>query len=288
MQLHKVKRFELNLHKYNFVTNKHADELNLFITSDWHFDNPKTNRELLFNHLEEAKRRNAYMIINGDTLCLMQGKYDPRGNKSAIRPEHNGDNYLDLVINDTAEKLKPYAHLMLQFNTGNHESSVSKRAETNVLERLVERLNSISGTNIQVGGYTGFISLSLGREKGGRCSYVIGYSHGNWGGVVTKGALSVQRYASFMAGADMIISGHTHDQWIMKFNQLRPNIQKGIVENVEQLHIKTGTYKEEFTQGVGFATEKIGMPMSLGSVFVTLFYKQGKTLQAIPEMTRIY
>lgn len=60
---------------------------------------------MLFNHLEEAKKRNALIIVNGDLLCLMNGNYDPRRAKSAVLPEHNGDNYLDLVIQDTAEKL---------------------------------------------------------------------------------------------------------------------------------------------------------------------------------------
>lgn len=36
------------------------------------------------------------------------------------------------------------------------------------------------------------------------------------------------------------------------------------IENKEQLHIKSGTYKEEFVKGKGWATEKIVMPKRLG------------------------
>ena len=288
MQLKKVKRLQLNFHRYEFTTNSNKGELELFITSDWHFDNPKTNRKMLFNHLDEAKRRNAYIIINGDLLCLMQGKYDPRGSKSSIRPEHNGNNYLDLVINDTAEKLVPYAHLILQINQGNHETSVSKRSETNVLERLVERINALANSNIQLGAYMGFINMKLGKGTGNNRTFNIAYSHGNWGGVVTKGALSVSRYAALFDCADIIISGHTHDSWHMKFNKLTPNLHKGKIENKVQHHIKTGTYKEEFEEGEGWAVEKIAMPKSLGSCFGKVFYHRDKDLDFDFTQTRQY
>ena len=114
MTVKKIKRFTSNFHRYEINSENHKYDTEILFTSDWHFDNPKTNRKMIFNHLDEAKRRNALIVINGDLLCLMQGKYDPRGSKSSIRPEHNGDNYLDLVINDTAEKLVPYANNILQ------------------------------------------------------------------------------------------------------------------------------------------------------------------------------
>ncbi|MDV3661620.1 hypothetical protein CMU70_14290 [Elizabethkingia anophelis] len=274
-----IQRYDSNFHRYVLERPESNFEIDILLTSDWHFDNPKTDREMLFNHLDEVKKRNGYIIVNGDLLCLMMGKYDPRGSKSGIRPEHNGDNYLDLVINDTAEKLIPYAHNILQINKGNHETAVSKRSETDVLERLVERINAKAGSNIQLGAYTGFITLCLMRSGGTKHSCKIGYSHGNWGGVVTKGALSVQRYASFLDGADIIMSGHTHDRFVIEFNKLSANSTKGIVENKTQYHVKTGTYKEEFVKGEGWATEKIGMPKSLGSVWCKIIYSRNEGLQ---------
>ncbi len=278
MKVKKVKRFSNNFHRY-VIDGDCSYETDIMFTSDWHFDNPKTNRKMLFNHLEEAKRRNALIIVNGDLLCLMQGKYDPRGSKSSIRPEHNGDNYLDLVINDTAEKLLPYAHNILQINKGNHETSVTKRAESDVLQRLVERINTLAGSKIQLGAYTGFINISFEYKARSGKKLSIAYSHGNWGGVVTKGVLSVQRYASLFEAADIIISGHTHDRWVVEFNRLVADINKGKVINKLQYHVKTGTYKEEFTGGEGWAVEKIAMPKSLGSVFCKVFYNQKKDLE---------
>ena len=274
-----------NFHRYE-INGSYIYEKDFLLTSDWHFDNPKTNRKLLFEHLDEAVKHDAYIIVNGDLLCLMQGKYDPRKNKAAILPEHNGDNYLDLVINDTAKKLLPYAKNILQINTGNHESSVSGRSETDVLMRLVERINTLANTNIQLGGYMGYINLSFMYKDACKKSVNIAYDHGYWGGVITKGALAVSRHASIFPDADVIISGHTHDGWIMTHNRYIMNQYKSEIEVKKQWHIKTGTYKEEFDKGVGWAVEKIGMPKHLGSCWMKVYYNQNKDLELEFTLTR--
>ena len=145
MRVVKAQQYQSNYHRFDIDVNS-RDKVWLFNTSDWHFDNPKCNRELLFKHLDEALEKNALITVTGDLLCLMQGRYDPRRNKSAIRPEHNKDNYLDLVIKDTAEKLRKYAKNIILITKGNHETSVSLRMETDITTRLVERLNTLENT----------------------------------------------------------------------------------------------------------------------------------------------
>lgn len=273
-------KYQSNYHRFVFDCNA-TDKITLFNTSDWHFDNPKCNRELLFRHLDEAKERQAFIVITGDLFCLMQGRYDPRRSKSSIRPEHNSDNYLDLVINDTAEKLRPYAKNILLVSSGNHESSVSLRMETNILDRFVERLNTLEGTNIQRGEYTGYYTLAFRykNKHGCRKTLDVGYSHGNWGGVITKGTLSVVRYAAIMPDCDVMFSGHTHDGWIVPQSRLVKNPNKQNVEVKKQWHIKTGTYKEEFDKGKGWAVERIAMPKYLGSCFTEIKYSKNKDLK---------
>ena len=288
MKVKKIKRFASNFHRYEINSENYKYETEILFTSDWHFDNPKTNRKMIFSHLDEAKRRNALIIVNGDLLCLMNGNYDPRRAKSAVLPEHNGDNYLDLVIQDTAEKLVPYAHNILQINQGNHETSVSKRNETDILQRLVEKINTLAGSKIQLGAYRGFISISFGFNGTNKRVLNIGYSHGNWGGIVTKGVLSVNRDAAIMDNVDIMISGHTHDRWIVELNRLIPDTNRGKVINKSQFHVKTGTYKEEFEQGEGWAVERIGTPKSLGSVFCKVFYSQKQDLELEFTPTRQY
>lgn len=46
------------------------------LTSDWHWDNPKCNRELLRKHINQAKERNAKILVFGDLFCA---RYVVRG-----------------------------------------------------------------------------------------------------------------------------------------------------------------------------------------------------------------
>lgn len=57
----------------------------------------------------------------GDLLCLMQGRYDPRGSKGSVRPEHQTNTYLDDVISGAAEFLSPYSKNIVFIGVGNHE-----------------------------------------------------------------------------------------------------------------------------------------------------------------------
>lgn len=261
MKIYAIK-YQSNYHRFD-VKIKKTGRKGLFVCSDIHFDNPKCNRKLFFKHMDKAIEEGRMIAITGDLFCLMQGKYDPRGSKSDIRPEHNKSNYLDAVINDTADKFSKYAKNIILISRGNHETSVSKRAETDIMERFVERLNLISGSNVQLGNYTGYYTLSFDYQ--GRIFTVdVGYSHGNWGGVITKGTLSVIRCASYMPDCDIMFSGHTHDGWIVTHPRLRKNNSKRTVDVVNQWHVKTGTYKEEFAEGKGWAVERIAMPKYLG------------------------
>jgi len=88
------------------------------LLSDLHWDNPKCDRALLTNHLEEAKRRGAKVLVNGDFFCLMQGKGDPRRSKDDIRPEHNNGRYLDSIVDTAVEWFRPYADLLLVLGYG--------------------------------------------------------------------------------------------------------------------------------------------------------------------------
>lgn len=275
----KITKLQKNYHRYEILSDGLKHEQPIYFTSDWHFDNQKTDEKAIKFLLDDCKNNNGLIILNGDTLCLMQGKYDPRKSKSAIKAKHNNDNYIMSVIDDLVDFLTPYADNILQINQGNHETSVSARMELDVLELLVSKLNAKCNTNVQLGAYMGYIQLAFynNHKSSGRvCN--IAYSHGHSGGVVTKGTTIVQRYASIFPDADIIISGHSHDSWLIKHQQFGLNSNKKKLENKTQWHLKTGTYKEEYLNGNGWAVEKIGVPKSIGSIKGVISYTSGKDL----------
>jgi hypothetical protein len=79
--------------------------------------------------------------------------------------------------------------------------------------------------------------------------------------------ISAARKAVYLPDAHIVVSGHTHDRWI--FPVMRTHLRKnGEQELREQLHLKLGTYKDEFTPGHGWAVEKGMPPKSLGGIWL--------------------
>ena len=111
----------------------------MLLLADLHIDNPHSDLPLIKRTLEEARKTDARIYLFGDTFCAMQGKYDPRGSKADVRPEHQVNNYLDAIVEWTADILGPYADLIDIIGYGNHETSVLKRQESDLVQRLVAR-----------------------------------------------------------------------------------------------------------------------------------------------------
>jgi len=247
-----------------------GDEFTVLLQSDIHFDHPKCDRKLYFNHLDEAVKRKAGIFCAGDFLCLMQGRNDRRSSKDSIRKEHNKGDYFDAVTSDSATQIAEYAKHFIAFSDGNHETAVVKNVETNPLSRMVLDLNANHGGKIEHLPYQCFVIFKF-RWKGGgsvrRC--IMAVHHGKWGGVVSKGVQGAARYSAIYPQADIVLSGHTHDYWVLPVTMYDIN-QSGKVKLRNQYHVKTGTYKNEFKDGSGFAVEKIVVPKPMGSWWMKL------------------
>lgn len=260
----------------------------LLLLSDLHWDNPHCDRELLKKHLEQAKEGCHDIIINGDFFCAMQGKYDGRRSKSEIRPEHNGSNYLDLLISTSIDWFKPYAHNIKLIGYGNHETSIIRHCETDLIERFVSGINKETGSKIEVGGYGGWVKIQFERlingEKKPTTPYVIKYFHGSGGGgPVTRGAINFNRMATMVEGADAIWMGHVHESteitYSVEFLSLR-----GTVSLRDILMIRTPSYKEEYQDGTkGWHVERMAPPKPLGGRWLELVphrYAEKDTINA--------
>lgn len=229
---------------------------------DLHWDNPKCNRVLLRRHLDYCKEQDIPIVMVGDLFCLMQGKYDPRRNKSDIRPEHNKANYLDAIVETAVAYFRPYAHLLHVVGYGNHETAILKNCETDIIERFCTAL----GRPELIGGYGGWVVYQLQYRKGGlrkrvRCKYFHG---SGGGGPVTRGTIQAQRMLAQVHGADVVIQGHVHESWTMVNSVERLN-HKDHIELAEVLHIRVPTYKEEYGDGSkGWHVERGAPPKPLG------------------------
>ena len=231
------------------------------LTSDRHHDNAHCDQALERVHLEQARERDAHIIDIGDLFCAMQGKWDRRADTTQLRPEYIGGNYLDLMVGEATKFFAPYADRFLQISPGNHETSIIKRHETNLTERLVDRLNQKAGDHtIHMGGFSGWIRFQLNYAKGSVSrSFNMFYHHGfGGGGPVTRGVIQTNRMAVFLPDADFVYTGHTHDEWLT------------------QTHIRTPGYKDEYALGEGgWHIERGAPPKPTGACWLR-FYFRGK------------
>lgn len=147
-------------------------------------------------------------------------------------------------------------------NTG-----VIKWQETDILQRFVDLLNLKCGTNVQVGGYGGWLVFKVGTRN--MLPYKVKYFHGSGGGgIVTKGAINLTRALELYEDFDVFTMGHIHEN--ASRNDVRDMIQHhpslGYQMKQRQIHLMlTGTYKEEYEDGHhGWHVERGAPPKPIG------------------------
>ncbi len=273
----KVIRHGKNVHEIQ-LEGKYAE---IAMLSDLHWDNPKCDQDLLKKHLDYCKEENIPVMINGDMFCLMQGRGDNRRNKSDIRPEHNNSRYLDSVVETAVEWFTPYADILTVIGYGNHETGIIKWQETDILQRFVDLLNLKCHSNVQVGGYGGWVIIKMNNHSR-IATTKIKYFHGSGGGgVVTKGALNLTRALELYEGCDVYTMGHIHENAARNDvrDALESNSKKGYSINHKPIHLMiTGCYKEEYGDGSkGWHVER-GAPIKpIGGRMLTIKIVRNKT-----------
>ncbi len=261
-----------NVHEVRFKVPDSDWEQWVHLSADHHFDSTQCDRQLLKEHYELAKQRNALSFVFGDIFDVMQGKYDPRKNYDELRPEYKGANYLDLVVDDAAKFYGQYADHIGVITLGNHESTLERRMGTNLIDRLVERLR-MQGANAWSGGYTGYIIFRFLVHQTKRSSIILKYHHGMGGGnaPVTRGVIQSNRMAVMFPDADIVVSGHNHESWSVPIQQEKLS-QRGRITKRPQWHIRVPSYKDGWGSKVdkGFDVEK-GTPKPRGCVWLRFY-----------------
>lgn len=243
--------------------------MRLLLASDLHLDNPATDQAKVWRVFDAAVEAGAKILLNGDTLCAMQGKADKRGSKAVIRPEHLSADYFGTLVDDIAGKLAKYAPHIVYIGDGNHETAILRHNEIDLLGMLVRAINDKAGTAIIRGGYHGFIRIAMHINDATIRQHVIYHHHGKHGGEVTKGVLGVNRHSVVIPDADTVWTGHTHTGWLV----LQPRLRlygNNVVETKNMYHVKTGTAKDDFNTAGGFTVERVAMPPTMVAWMMSL------------------
>lgn len=257
---------------------KYGETFRVLLRGDAHHDNPHSDWDLERKHLDNIKECGGAVLDVGDLYCAMQGKFDKRSSKDSVREEHQGGDYLDALVRTAADFYGPYAEHLAVLGLGNHEQSIYQRHETHLTARLVERLNDRHKTNVQCGGYTGWLRIQAKSPINRTVSRNIWYCHGYGGGGPVTGDMiqAAARQPVYVGNADIMVSGHVHEAWYREIQRMDLNTAGRISRR--PIHIvKVATYKEEYgTGGGGWHVETGKPPKPLGAWYADFTLRSNK------------
>jgi hypothetical protein len=245
------------------------------LRNDAHRDNTYNVWDVEKRHLDETKAIGAGILDFGDLCCVMQGRFDKRLDYDQLRPELRvgAKKYLDTVVEFNSDSYLPYAQNWLLMGLGNHEDSIVDKHQTNLTDRIAERLRA-QKSPVRTGGYHGWVRFMFSYHTTKRASYKLWYHHGyGGGGPVTMDVIQTNRQAVYLTNANFVVSGHTHDSFHV--TRRRETLRDDGVPVLEDMEfIKNPGYKCEYRSGVGFANRNGRPPKPLGAHWLT-FYRDG-------------
>lgn len=271
-----VEKLGRNIHRVTMLCETpHGFEWWGLLASDRHHDHASADHDLEKKHLDELKRRKGGCLDVGDHGCLMQGKFDIRSDRSALRPEYQCGDYLDAVVREAVKFFTPWQDRFVVIGRGNHETAILKRHEIDYTERVCAGLSAAGPAPVYSGGYGGWVLFRLVSRHGGSFAFRVKYFHGSGGASpMSHGTLSVRRDAAIYPDANLVINGHTHTHYIVPIAQERVRQFMGKAEVVldEQIHVRIGSYKRSHGDGFGgWELEKGLPPKPIGAVWMRLY-----------------
>lgn len=242
-----------------------TSRVKLMATSDIHFDSIHCYRSVFFQDMDYAIESDHQIVIVGDFFDAMQGRFDPRRDMSSVRPEYRKENYYDALVADAIEKLTPYRDHIAMITNGNHEASVLKNANTDLIQRLTDGL-STKKHKVFSGGYGGVLLLKTKNR-----TIPVKYFHGSGGEApVTRGAIQTSRQAVFLPDMEIVLNGHSHNSyWI-------PIVRERVTNDGEhyfdiQHHVRTPGYSMPYGDGTkGWEVSRGGVPKPIGSALLDI------------------
>jgi hypothetical protein len=253
---------------------KVTDEFWFLLTSDVHLDNQYCDDKFFKKHLDQMVERGGGWIDNGDLMCLMQGKWDPRSDQSQLRLEHKGNDYLDRVKKTTSEFLTPYADHVIALGHGNHETNVINRHGVDMTERVCAELAARADSPARCHAIQGWVQFRCYKSTESKTFTM--FRHHGYGGAspVSKGVLHTGRLAAQYPDANIVVTGHDHNDWIFPIPRARLTA-KGTEYRDQQLHVKIPGYKRAPTSDSNWERVK-GFPLTnIGAVWLRVYMSEG-------------
>mgnify|MGYP001110069914 CR=1 FL=1 len=259
------------------IPSKSTQRLSVMLTSDVHFDSVICDLELFTKHLQLAEEKQAPVLIAGDLLDAMQGKWDPRRQPEKLKEQYKVSAYYDAIVMDIARYLAKFDIPIYILALGNHETGVLRHSNTDLLGNVAYQLRVEHGKKAVAMGYWGYLRFQFRYNKGSHnASKTLYWYHGvSNGAPVTKGMIQANRQAVWIHDADFVLNGHNHKSYttpqpIERINQKTMDPYNDIV-----WFLRTPGYMKssgECQVTFGFGAEKHRAPTPKGCMFLDMTY----------------
>jgi hypothetical protein len=219
---------------------KYGQTIKLRPIFDVHWGNKYCVKKDFIEFLSLADNK-TYFIGGGDLFDAIILK-DWRYAKS--QDETLGDDFLDTHVIEMAEILRPYKDRIIGLGIGNHEKTVLRNCNTNLVKRVCSEIG------VPYLGYTWVITLHMREARGRGRDIVIKGHHGWGGGSRTRGA-DITKYEKDMgkwADVDIFLYGHVHKVQYDKTPMIKTC--GGRLKAVPRIMAICGTFLKTFSDGV--------------------------------------
>lgn len=210
------------------------------LMSDIHLGNAFCDLNRLRADLEEFKRQNALILINGDLFeAITPG--DRKRWEMEAHAIYTRNDVLNYYIRLCLELFGEVASQIRLIGIGNHEDSLIRNDHVDITRLVIDELERVGGQKIHYGGYHGYVRFLVhtGRKKKERKTYHLYYHHG-FGGHTKSGTRMALNEFRQKYRADIYWMGHKHQAAIHAEAEVRPNLR--YEEIVPIITISTGTY----------------------------------------------
>lgn len=246
-------------------------EWRFLLSSDRHVDNAHSDWNLQRKHLEFIKKKKWLVFDCWDLFDAMWGKRDPRSVKWDVLEQDNKPDYFNRIVQTATDLLWPYAEQIWFLGVGNHEESVMRRHEIDLMLMLHKNIRADYQKEILLWTFSGYIRLNKWDQQ-----LVLHFDHGfGWSSPVTKGVIQSNRRAVYLPDADIVMSWHIHERNIVTLVQEKLN-PSWTTRLRKQTHIAIPTYKEEFLQGFGYHRNNGRAPKPVGAWYLYVREEDGK------------
>jgi len=253
-----------------------------YFAGDIHYGIKSSDINAFVKEMEEAKARDARIILIGDIFDAIFPHGDKRWNPTLLIPElRERDDAPMHAIALMSSILEPFAGNIDLIGMGNHEAAVLKYLGIDMIRILTMTLNHKldNESKILYGGYTGYLGYRFkAKSSNGVKIFKILYHHGSGGSsAVTKGITDVNRKASNW-NYDLFVFGHKHHCWAVRDVTISPVFRKdnhGFLVSTDNRAVQTGAFYRNYPESLNsdlptYEEIKQHAPKPIGGVFVNV------------------